>query len=181
MLLISVPLWITEIAPPKGRGVLANIHAMMAVLGFLIASYVGVGFYYYQHGSGNQWRAPLAFACLPPILTLGFMTQLPESPRWLLTKGRTEQAWQIIERLHRTSDDPNGDYAHEEFEQMKTQIALDRTLDSSWKILLTRRSYRKRVLIACALLSFIYSSGTLVISSAFSTVLCVYDPCAYRK
>jgi len=165
MLLISVPLWITEVAPPKGRGILANIHAWMAVFGYLIASYVGVGFYYYQHGSGNQWRAPLAFACLPPLITLAFMPILPESPRYLLTKDRTEEAWKIIERLHRTKDDPAGDYAKAEFLQMRTQLEMDRSLDSSWRIMITRPSYRKRVLIACALLSFIYSSGTLTISN----------------
>lgn len=165
MLLISVPLWITEVAPPKGRGVLANIHGFMAVLGYLLASYVGVGFYYYQHGSGNQWRAPLAFACLPPLITLGFSFMVPESPRWLLRSNEPDLAWKIVESLHRTSDDPDGVYAKAEFAEMKTQIELDRSLDSSWKILVTRPSYRKRALIACALLSFIYSSGTLSISN----------------
>jgi len=165
MLLISVPLWITEVAPPRGRGVLANIHGLMAVFGYLIASYVGVGFYYYQNGSGNQWRAPLAFACLPPLITLGFLVKVPESPRWLLSKDRADQAWKIVEELHRTSDDQNASYARAEFVQMRTQLDLDRSLDSSWRIILIRPSYRKRALIACALLSFIYSSGTLSISN----------------
>jgi MFS family permease len=165
MLLISVPLWITEIAPPKGRGVLANIHGLMAVFGYLIASYVRVGFYYYQGGSGNQWRAPLAFACLPPLITLGFLWKLPKSPRYLLSKDQNERAWKVVESLHRSSDDPDSLYARKEFLQMKRQHELDRSFDSSWKIMFTRPSYRKRVLIACALLSFIYSSGTLSISN----------------
>jgi len=91
----------------------------MAVFGYLIASYVGVGFYYYQHGSGNQWRAPLAFACLPPLITLGFLLTVPESPRWLLRKNQTDRAWKIVEELHRTSDDLTGIYARAEFARMK--------------------------------------------------------------
>lgn len=170
MLLIAVPLWITEIAPPQGRGVLGNIHGFMAVLGYLIASYVGVGFYYYQNGSGQQWRAPLALACLPPLITLTFLLKIPESPRFLIAKDRHDQAWRILERLHRTSDDRNGNYARTEFIQMKAQIELDRSLDSSWRILISRASYRKRALIACALLSFLYSSGTLSISSMSSNI-----------
>ncbi|KAF2802333.1 general substrate transporter [Mytilinidion resinicola] len=165
MLLISVPLWIIEVVPPGGRGVFGNIHGLMAVFGYLIASYVGVGFFYYQNGSGNQWRAPLAFACLPPLITLSFMPWVPESPRWLLVKGQSERAWKIVESLHRSSDDPEGDYAKEEFQQMQRQIELDSQLDSSWKILVTRPSYRKRAYIACSLLTFIYSSGTLTISN----------------
>lgn len=171
MLLITIPLWITEIAPPQGRGLLGNIHGFMAVFGYLLASYVGVGFYYYQKGSGQQWRAPLALACLPPLITLLFLVRMPESPRWLISKDRHDQAWSILQRLHRTSDDPNSYYARTEFIQMKAQFDLERSLDSSWRILISRKSYRKRALIACALLSFLYSSGTLSISSTLPNIL----------
>jgi len=171
MLLITVPLWIMEVSPPEGRGVLGNIHGFMGTTGYLLASYTGVGFYYYQAGSGQQWRAPLALACLPPIVTLCIVPFLPESPRWLLAKGRAERAYKIVERLHRTSDDPNHLYAKTEFLQMEKQLELDNSLDSSWRILFTRPSYRKRVLIACSLLAFIYSSGTLSVSSKSSGFL----------
>jgi MFS family permease len=167
MLLTSVPLWITEIAPPHGRGVLASINGLMATFGYTLASYVGVGFYYYQNGSGQQWRAPLAFVCLPPLVTIGniFFFKIPESPRWLLSKQKEEQAREIIEHLHRRSDHDNSHYAELEFLEMKKQIEMDRSLDSSWRILVIRPSYRKRALISCSLLVFLYSSGTLTVSS----------------
>lgn len=165
MLLISVPLWITEVAPPKGRGIMANIHALMAVLGYVLASWVGVGFFFYQNGSRNQWRAPLAFACLPPLITLGFTFVVPESPRYLLMRDRHDEALKILRSLHHNSKENNDHYAVGEYQQMKQQHDLDRSLDSSWRILVTRPSYRKRVLIACSLLTFIYSSGTLTVSS----------------
>lgn len=44
MLLIAVPLWITEIAPPASRGVMCNIHAVCATLGYLLAAICGLGF-----------------------------------------------------------------------------------------------------------------------------------------
>ncbi|KAL6248112.1 hypothetical protein RBB50_004366 [Rhinocladiella similis] len=165
MLLISVPLWITEVAPPKGRGIMANIHALMAVLGYVLASWVGVGFFFYQNGSRNQWRAPLAFACLPPLITLGFTFVVPESPRYLLMRDRHDEALKILRSLHHNSKENNDHYAVGEYQQMKQQHDLDRSLDSSWRILVTRPSYRKRVLIACSLLTFIYSSGTLTVSN----------------
>jgi sugar porter (SP) family MFS transporter len=167
MFLTSVPLWITEIAPPHGRGLLASIHGLMATLGYVLASYVGIGFYYYQKGSGQQWRAPLAFVCLPPLVTLGniMLFKIPESPRWLLSKGKEEHARRIVKDLHRRSNHDHGDYAEMEFLEMKKQIEMDRSLDSSWKILATRPSYRKRALISCSLLVFLYSSGTLTVSN----------------
>jgi len=165
MLLISVPLWITEIAPPKGRGLLANIHALMAVIGYGIATWIGVGFFFDQNGSGNQWRGPLALACLPPLVTLLVLYFAPESPRYLLMKNRPDEAAEIIQRLHHRSNESSNDYAQAEFLQMQRQHELDKSLDSSWRILITRPSYRRRAFIACGLLTFIYSSGTLTVSS----------------
>lgn len=45
MLMISIPLWITEFVPPDHRGALANIHAVMINCGYLLSAYCGVGFY----------------------------------------------------------------------------------------------------------------------------------------
>jgi MFS family permease len=167
MLLISVPLWITEFVPPKGRGPLANIHAIMVNIGYLVSAYVGVGFFYYQGGSGKQWRAPLALSCLAPLINLAIIPFVPESPRFLLTKGRSEEAWAIVRDLHFSNDDPSHDYAKKEFYQIQKQLQLDGSLNSSWKEMLVRPSYRKRMFIACGLLSLIYCTGTLVIASAY--------------
>lgn len=165
MLLIAVPLWITEIAPPASRGVMCNIHAVCATLGYLLAAICGLGFYYYQNGSGNQWRAPLAFGCLFPLITLALIPFTPESPRWLLTKDRTDEARTIIERLHHSPHESSTAFAATEFAQMRSQLEREKTLDGSWRILFTRPSYRRRAFIAAGLLSMIYSSGTLVVSN----------------
>ncbi|KAL3474490.1 sugar transporter family protein [Aspergillus californicus] len=167
MLLATVPLWIIEVTPPAHRGTFANIHGMMATLGYVVASYVGVGFYYYQNGSGRQWRAPLAFVCLPPLITLLLIVviRLPESPRWLLKQGKEQEALLVVQRLRRENQHDTSSDIELEFLEMKAQVEMDRSLDASWRILLERPSYRKRALIACSLLSFIYSSGTLTVSN----------------
>lgn len=166
-LLAAVPLWIIEVTPPTHRGILANIHGMMCTFGYVIASYAGVGFYYYQQGSGRQWRAPLAFVCLPPLVTILLIAivRLPESPRWLLKQGKEEQALLVVQRLRQVEGHGNTQEVELEFLTMKNQLEMDKFLDSSWVTLIKRPSYRKRGLIACSLLSFIYSSGTLTISS----------------
>jgi hypothetical protein len=66
---------------------------------------------------------------------------------------------------------------------MKKQLELDKSLDSSWKTIVSRPSYRKRALIACSLLSFIYSSGTLTISSMTRFHYCFgqFNLTNYRK
>ncbi|KAK4938711.1 hypothetical protein LTR10_020894 [Elasticomyces elasticus] len=170
MLLVSVPLWITEVAPPKGRGFLANIHALMATLVNGMAAWVGVGFFFSQNGSGNQWRAPLAFACLAPLVTLIITYFAPESPRYLLIRHQPEKALELLQILHHNSKDVGNEYAQAEFMQMKRQHDMDSSMDSSWRILINRPSYKRHVLIACALLTLIYSSGTLTVSNSGPTL-----------
>jgi sugar porter (SP) family MFS transporter len=167
MLQAAVPLWVVEVSPAVHRGKLANIHGMMCTFGYVIASYVGVGFFYYQKGSGQQWRAPLAFVCLPPLITLVVITlaRLPESPRWLLRKGKEEEALSVVQQLQHGDQHDSGTSIESEFSHMKNQLERDRSLDSSWLTLIRRPSYRKRALIACSLLTFIYSSGTLTVSN----------------
>lgn len=139
----------------------------MATFGFILAGYVGVGFSYLHDVTGNQWRGPLALSCLFPLINLAVLPFVPESPRFLLTKGETERAWQIIRDLHSREDDPSHDFATAEFFQIRKQLEIDNTLDSSWLALVIRPSYRKRLLIAVAVMFFSFSAGPLVISSKF--------------
>jgi hypothetical protein len=90
---------------------------------------------------------------------------MPESPRWLLTKERTDEAWAIVKRLHGNPNDANDHFAEIEFRQMRKQIELDRTYKTSYKEIFTRPSYRKRALITMFMTYSLMSSGVLVINS----------------
>lgn len=165
MLYLTVPLWVTELVPPKGRGVLAGISGLAGVVGYILAAYVGVGFFYYNAADSSQWRVPIALGCFPCLVLLAIMPWLPESPRWLLYKGRDVEAKAIISKLHTGRDDTRHEYAQAEFYQMQHQRDLERSLDSSWSEILRRSSYRKRALIACSLPMMLYSTGNLVVTS----------------
>ena len=76
-----VPLYQSEISPPKIRGLLVGMHGVLICVGYALASWVGLGFYF-VNASGAQWRIPLAIQSLPPlVLSLGILF-MPESPRW---------------------------------------------------------------------------------------------------
>jgi MFS family permease len=80
-LVTLVPLYQSEIAPPRIRGLLVGMHGVLICVGYALASWVGVGFYF-VNASGAQWRIPLAIQCLAPLaLAIGVLF-LPESPRW---------------------------------------------------------------------------------------------------
>ncbi|KAK5000699.1 hypothetical protein LTR66_000490 [Elasticomyces elasticus] len=161
-LLCTVPLWVTEIAPPTRRGMLVDIHAVMLNLGYVVAGYIGHGFYFYS--GGNQWRGPMALQMLFPFILICGLWWMPESPRWLLSKDRADEAWAVVQRLHVNPTDPNDHFAEDEFDQMRRQIELDRTFKTSYKEIFTRPSYRKRALITMFLTYSLMSSGVLVIN-----------------
>ena len=60
---------------------------------------------------------------------------LPESPRWLLLRGRVEEARAVIMDLHSMKGDPDWNFARAEFYQMSQQVEIDRALNPSWACL----------------------------------------------
>ncbi|VUC25613.1 unnamed protein product [Clonostachys rosea] len=169
ILFTVVPVWISEIVPPKGRGMLVDIHPILINLGYCLASYVGVGFFF-VNGNNQQWRGPIAIGCLPCVLSLISVPFLPESPRWLLMQGKTNQAWEIVRDLHTSSEVNDEQFALNEFREMESQIDIDRTLAVGYIEMLRRPSYRKRLIIGSSLIFFLEASGALVINN-YGTVL----------
>ena len=158
-----MPLWVSEIVPPRDRGRLVDIHAVLLNLGYTIAGYVGVGFFFYT--GGNQWRGAMGLVMLFPAILLAGIYWMPESPRYLLSKGRVDEAWAIIHRLRSESIDANDEFAKREFYQMRKQIELDTTMKTSYVEIFRKPSYRKRAIITMYLFFSLISSGVLVINS----------------
>lgn len=163
VILSSVPIWVAELAPPRLRGILTDLHAVMMMVGYTLACYVGLGFYFVT--GNNQWRGPIALQMALPVIILCGLYWLPESPRYLLSKDRVEEAREIIFRMHSSPDDPEQEFARREFFQMKKQIRLDAKFATSYWSLFKTPSMRKRLAITVFLEFALMSSGVLVILS----------------
>lgn len=155
--------YIPELAPPAHRGFFAGLNGVMIGLGVALASYVGMGFYFCDNKVAS-WRAPMGMPLIIPIVLLCAIPFLPESPRYLLLKDRPEEARRIFNKLN-TSRSADASLFDEEFNQMQQQAAYDRVLDSSWKGLFTRPTYRKRVFLSCVICSLNQCTGVLVINN----------------
>lgn len=151
---------------------LADIHAIAINFGYTVIGFIGVGFYFYQ--SENAWRAPLGITILPPLLLLCIIYWLPESPRYLISKDRHEEAWAIIHRLHSDPNDPTDEFAKREYYQMFKQIHFDWTLKTGYWEIFKRPSYRKRAYMSMTLAFCIMSSGLITIQSKFYPPNLVY-------
>ena len=89
------PMYIAEIAPAKWRGRLVGIFQFNVVFGILLAYFSNylIG----TMGFGDaEWRWKLGVSGIPAALFLLMLFGIPESPRWLVKKGRTSEAGEVL-------------------------------------------------------------------------------------
>lgn len=152
-ILVTVcPMYLSEMASAQRRGWLVGHHAIFLVFGYMLAGWVGFACYYAESTiPAFGWRFPLALQCLPALVLLLGSPWLPRSPRWLISKGKFDEAELVLQRLRQTPDDPDNLVAKEEFYQTKEQIKLEAeklaAYGSVWKAVFTKSSYRKRMII----------------------------------
>jgi sugar porter (SP) family MFS transporter len=89
------PLYISEIAPTKFRGMLITLHQVFMSFGFLSAYLVN----YYFAKDGN-WQWMFGTGAIPAVVLFVGALYLPESPRWLLSSGRREKAVKTLDRIY---------------------------------------------------------------------------------
>jgi MFS transporter, SP family, arabinose:H+ symporter len=89
------PMYIAEIAPAKLRGRLVGVFQFNVVFGILVAyfsNYV-IGL---QHFGASEWRWELGVTSLPAALFFVMLFTIPRSPRWLVKKGRVDEARAVL-------------------------------------------------------------------------------------
>jgi len=89
------PMYIAEIAPAKWRGRLVGCFQFNVVFGVLLAyfsNYV-IGL---MHFGDTEWRWKLGVSAVPAAFFLGMLFAIPRSPRWLVRKGRVEEARDVL-------------------------------------------------------------------------------------
>jgi len=93
-LLIS-PMFISEIAPPAFRGSLVTLSEVSLSFGVLLAYVGNVAL----SSLPNQWRWMLALGAVPGVLLTLRILFLPESPRFLITQGKTGEAREVLRKV----------------------------------------------------------------------------------
>lgn len=88
---VCVPLYIAEIAPKESRGRLVSMNQLLITVGILLSYVVNSAF----AGAGS-WRWPLALAAVPALAMLLGLLWAQESPRWLVLRGRTDEARTVL-------------------------------------------------------------------------------------
>jgi len=95
------PMYIAELVPPRIRGGVVSFNQLMVTLGILAAYIVDWGF----APLSNNWRWMFALAVVPGAALAIGMYFMPFSPRWLVQKGRDDEAREVLERYRFDEDD----------------------------------------------------------------------------
>jgi MFS family permease len=102
-------------------------------------------------------RFPLAFQNVPSLIMLIGIFFLQESPRWLMEKDKHEEARAVLHKLRSGEDQ---EVIELELQEIRDVIIADRALgEVSWKSILTRPTWRKRLLLGCGIQAFGPLSG----------------------
>ncbi|KAH9827709.1 general substrate transporter [Teratosphaeria destructans] len=103
----NIPVWQSEMAPPKIRGFLVLFEGALITGGIVVSYWLNYGFWFVTSHGSLQWRFPIGFQMLFGLLLIFGVLLFPESPRWLLKHGKEEDAAEIMGWLHECSpEDP---------------------------------------------------------------------------
>jgi len=93
---VLTPVYIAEISPSKNRGTLISLNQLAIVIGILFAYLVS---WQIARFGENSWRWMLAVAAIPSLAFFLGLLAIPESPRWLLSRGRHDEGERILARI----------------------------------------------------------------------------------
>ena len=137
---------VTELSYPSYRAPLTSLYNSLWYSGAIVAAWSTFGTF--KLNSSWAWRTPSVLQGMPSILQLCLLWFGPESPRWLISKGRDTQALHVLAYYHADGDeqDPLVQY---EFEEIKAAIDLDKAIAASvgYMSLIKTPGNRKRLTI----------------------------------
>lgn len=87
----TVPVWQSECSSSANRGKHVVLDGCFISLGYLLEAWINLGFFE-QDNLPLQWRIPLVIPCAISLVPIATTFMIPESPRWLVNKGRVEEA-----------------------------------------------------------------------------------------
>ncbi|KAF9288010.1 Solute carrier 2, facilitated glucose transporter member 2 [Linnemannia elongata] len=91
---VVAPTYLGEIATIQGRGILGTFHQLFLVIGLLLSNLIGLAW-----STPPGWRFVLAFNGVPALIQCFFLTQLVESPRYLVSQKKIKEAERSLQIL----------------------------------------------------------------------------------
>jgi MFS family permease len=136
------PLMVIELCYPSQRPPIAGAYNSFVNVGSIIAAATTFGTYYITNSEWS-WRLPVLIQIVPTAIQWSIIMFGPESPRWLIGKGKDQQALKILAKYH-GGGDPNHPLVIYEYEEMRKAIAEEHDNKVGWTHLFKTPGMRKR-------------------------------------
>ncbi|KAL2837705.1 general substrate transporter [Aspergillus pseudoustus] len=165
----AAPLLVVELAHPQHRGTVSALFNVVFYIGAILAAWTVYGC---LNLDGNiAWRVPTALQAAMPCIQIVLVWFVPESPRWLISKDRCEEARAILDKYHANGDQINAFVEHE-FREICETLRLEAAQSkSSWLVFVQTRGNRKRLLLVLLVAFFSQCSGNGLISYYLHSIL----------
>ena len=167
----AVPLYIAEISPARIRGILVSLFQLLITIGIMVSYFSDLAFALPEGAPGYAecWRPMFSVGVIPALIMFTGMLFLPETPRWLISRGREAECRSVLARV----EDPA--LIEDEIATMKGEIALDRGNRVRWRDVF-QRWLRTPLIIAVGIMfvqqftginTIIYYSPKIFLMSGF--------------
>ena len=158
-----------ELGHPKERQFLGSMFNAFYSVGALLGA--GIVFQTLQIQSNWSWRLPSILQAAPSLIQAVTVFAIPESPRWLVSKDRQEEALELLIKYHAEGDASNP-LPHAEFAEIKKALEIENEgRKRGWLELFQSPAMRRRTLVSGMLGVFCQFSGNALISQYLVPIL----------
>ncbi|KAG2126227.1 general substrate transporter [Suillus clintonianus] len=147
----TVPTYHAELSPSAKRGRMIMMEGTLIVVGVTVAYLVDLALFFVNWSSA-QWRVPIALQLVFEIIMVACIGFLPESPRWLVKRGRNAEAMAVISAME--DKPPSDPEVQRTYYGIREAVAVETSSQGSLRQLTTggRSQNLRRTLIAVVLM-----------------------------
>jgi MFS family permease len=166
----SAPLLLTELCHPQHRARVTSVYNTVYNVGSIAATWITFGTF--AINNNWSWRIPSLLQAFPSLIQFALLWLVPESPRWLISQDRQEEALGILAKYHANGNENDATVLFE-FAEIKETIRKEQVIKkrSNYRDFIRTKGNRYRLFLLCSAGLFSQWSGNGLTSYYFGEIM----------